>query len=910
MKLFATLPQLRALEAQLAIMPGQQHVAEMVELAWHLRQRDSGRAIALAHAAEVFLKYAEPSIESRQLQTWLQLLRAEVACLNGQLDLAESLASAALTSFEALGHTVGCGDCHWLLAVVSNDRGLAIQRDAFLQMAKLEYRAAGDNIRLAIAEARSLADGAYSNQSDLADRLHEMAREGAELDPSVEVWICLARAVQSLNSGQPGNSILEFQKAQLLSEEIGLIRLSIISNANACAGFSNLGDQDAALALGEQAVQSARLGGWPNVLAPCLRQCACVLIELDRLEDARLLLEEAMVLLGTMTGGRNYGLVLEALGKLELNAGNDRAALAYFEQCEEVADAVGDRHASMTGLNSQAKALSRLGQAGLACAKIEEALTLAAQLGSDDWQIEGLRILAEVHRCYALPAPQPSDALSAELHYLEAALTLAQGIPDFGIPADLHEELAKAYAACDEFRLAYQQAEAAAAARTRSKLVSASNRAIAMRVRNDTDRMRVEAEQQRLLARAAGERAELLQAANSTLNALSLVGQDITANLELSAIFQALEDHVHSLLDVTAFAVYMLHRDGQRLTRAFAVEAGQPLPVDEFDLVDPHSLAARCARERIEIALEPAPGIPAAGHVSGTLNSRSLLFVPLLVNGKLIGVMAIQSTRAQAFQTRERLVFQTLCAYAAIALDHTNGYRQLEATLDRLRQAQIQLELMSLTDPLTGMRNRRFLQQHIESDVGLTLRRYQDWRSGPDSAQPLGMDLLFFMVDIDHFKDVNDKLGHVAGDQVLMQIHARLREVFRSTDYLVRWGGEEFLIVARQTSRDRAAEIAAKIIECVSRRSFDIQGHAPLAKTCSVGFASFPLLPTAPAAVSWGQVAEAADQCLYMAKRAGRNTWLGVVGADAPPAKVDVPQLVRRLYESELEGFVRFIRPS
>src|SRR6185503_7275343 len=94
---------------------------------------------------------------------------------------------------------------------------------------------------------------------------------------------------------------------------------------------------------------------------------------------------------------------------------------------------------------------------------------------------------------------------------------------------------------------------------------------------------------------------------------------------------------------------------------------------------------------------------------------------------------------------------------------------------------------LTITDPLTGLRNRRFLLQRIDEDVALALRQ--------------GTDLVFFLVDVDHFKKVNDELGHAAGDLVLRQMRGRLEQVFRASDYVLRWGGEEFLAVARGSAR-------------------------------------------------------------------------------------------------------------
>src|SRR6185312_7715140 len=129
---------------------------------------------------------------------------------------------------------------------------------------------------------------------------------------------------------------------------------------------------------------------------------------------------------------------------------------------------------------------------------------------------------------------------------------------------------------------------------------------------------------------------------------------------------------------------------------------------------------------------------------------------------------------------------------------HTTALRaraqELEAmVLDRTRA----LEEASLRDPLTGLRNRRFLTQTLGQETQLALRRRDD--------------LLFFMIDIDHFKQVNDTYGHHAGDLVLIELCRRLQHVFREADYLVRWGGEEFLVVARGSSRAEAPLIAERV---------------------------------------------------------------------------------------------------
>lgn len=186
--------------------------------------------------------------------------------------------------------------------------------------------------------------------------------------------------------------------------------------------------------------------------------------------------------------------------------------------------------------------------------------------------------------------------------------------------------------------------------------------------------------------------------------------------------------------------------------------------------------------------------------------------------------------------------------------------RELEATVrDRTRA----LEEMTISDPLTGLRNRRFLMQNLAPDAALAVRH-------GDRC------LLFFMIDIDHFKAINDAFGHHAGDQVLVQMRERLERVFRESDYLVRWGGEEFLAVARGSARGDAEEIAERVRDAVGSRPFSLDAEHSVSKTASVGFAAFPFIPSTPGAVSWSQTIELADKALYLAKASGRNAWCGL----------------------------------
>ncbi len=211
--------------------------------------------------------------------------------------------------------------------------------------------------------------------------------------------------------------------------------------------------------------------------------------------------------------------------------------------------------------------------------------------------------------------------------------------------------------------------------------------------------------------------------------------------------------------------------------------------------------------------------------------------------------------------------------------------RVAEATA-ALQQKSRELEEASLTDPLTGLRNRRFIEQHLPADVALALRRHESAEQYGHRAQAgttaADADLLIFLVDIDHFKRINDSHGHMAGDAVLMQMRGRLQQVFRAADYLVRWGGEEFLIVARGTPREQALELAERARQAVAGEDFVLEDGQRLSMTCSVGFSAFPLAPQWPRALDWRAAIDLTDCALYAAKEAGRNAWVGLLKAEAP----------------------------
>jgi diguanylate cyclase (GGDEF)-like protein len=195
--------------------------------------------------------------------------------------------------------------------------------------------------------------------------------------------------------------------------------------------------------------------------------------------------------------------------------------------------------------------------------------------------------------------------------------------------------------------------------------------------------------------------------------------------------------------------------------------------------------------------------------------------------------------------------------------------RMVAERTEALRQLNRQLEDVSTTDPLTGLKNRRYLGQQLPSDMA----HFRREREKPENANQV---IAFAIADVDHFKQINDRAGHFAGDSLLKQMAERLVASVRAGHYVVRWGGEEFLIVFRPMPREETVQVVDRIHKAIGEKPFMLPGGEKLTVTCSIGFTEYPFLPGAPDRVDWELLVNLADHALYAAKEAGRDKWYGL----------------------------------
>jgi diguanylate cyclase (GGDEF)-like protein len=224
----------------------------------------------------------------------------------------------------------------------------------------------------------------------------------------------------------------------------------------------------------------------------------------------------------------------------------------------------------------------------------------------------------------------------------------------------------------------------------------------------------------------------------------------------------------------------------------------------------------------------------------------SVVLVPLIRRGKYFGSLNLGSQHAERFIGNMATDFvEHLASVVSICLENILNFEMLRLT--------------SLVDPLTGVNNRRFLEQRIEEELDRSLR----------TREPLSC----LFLDIDFFKSINDQYGHQGGDQVLAQIAAAIKKQLRSNDVLARYGGEEFVALMSQSNNQSACEIAERIRASVENLSIGY-GNQTIPVTLSVGSATFTCKANTvskPVAEIAAKLIQSADDALYQAKRNGRN---------------------------------------
>lgn len=264
----------------------------------------------------------------------------------------------------------------------------------------------------------------------------------------------------------------------------------------------------------------------------------------------------------------------------------------------------------------------------------------------------------------------------------------------------------------------------------------------------------------------------------------------------------------------------------------------------------------------------------------------------LFFGGTVVGYRRRQTTRYNAVSEKKD----------QLEVEVQARTRELYQRNEELKSLNDQLMQASVTDSLTGLKNRRFLDALIDTEIARVDRRQQGiFQPDPDSnTVNISPSLFFMMIDLDGFKSINDSHGHLAGDRALVQVRDILQRCCRQADTIIRWGGDEFLVIGNTASPRTAEQLAERIRVTLAEHQYTLGNGDTGRLSGSIGFSMYPFSPRNPNSLSWEQVVAVADHAAYTAKKNGRNAWVGVYGnrksnwEELSRTNINLPALARQ----------------
>ena len=323
-----------------------------------------------------------------------------------------------------------------------------------------------------------------------------------------------------------------------------------------------------------------------------------------------------------------------------------------------------------------------------------------------------------------------------------------------------------------------------------------------------------------------------LNVLRSTINAIS-------TSIEIKEIVESAGTNLPNLFDFSSFGVFwkedlllFLYQE-ESCPPSFTQEVVKNM-LKVFSILGEESFNA----EGIALQVEKRKLRPKQMMMDPKATLKSHLTLPLTVEGEILGCLSLNSDQPNAFDAQD-LQFLSVIGY------------QMAATLKHFQRFS-SIKNIAIYDTLTGLYNRRYFEERLGVDAQKSFY----------SGTPLSL----VMVDIDHFKKINDTFGHTEGDQVLCKISSLLKTSVRKKDTVARYGGEEFILILPEAGLEESFVIAERIRRQVENTSFEV-GQAQVNLTLSMGISNFP----SHRAKSKEDLVKMADQALYDAKRGGRN---------------------------------------
>jgi diguanylate cyclase (GGDEF)-like protein len=324
------------------------------------------------------------------------------------------------------------------------------------------------------------------------------------------------------------------------------------------------------------------------------------------------------------------------------------------------------------------------------------------------------------------------------------------------------------------------------------------------------------------------------------LTALQKATAALLTTLDLEILLgQILDAAISAISAAEKGTLHLVARDtGQLQIRA--VQGYTDPRIRTFNPTDSASFTAVAVRERRPLIIHDANANPRTRYVGDIPEIRaisSMIIAPLLLGGRTLGAVSLDAYRRNAFTEADLQLLVTFAATATTAIQNAQLYTEVQ------KQA--------ITDPLTGIYNRRGFFELGRREV--------------ERAHRFGRPLTALMIDIDLFKQVNDTQGHLTGDQVLAGVGSLIEHELRQVDLPGRYGGDEFIALLPETDLNNAFQAAERLRKSITQGVY-LTDNEPVHVTASIGLAELE-----QPGDTLESLIERADQALYVAKQSGRN---------------------------------------